>query len=266
MIISHKKKFVFIHTPKTAGTTIRTALLPYCENHKYLYQGFTPDGDLQDLTHLRTDQWDLELEQAYQDGYYFFGVIRDPVSRFKSAVSEFHRQHGDWFKSFNLSMEQFLRLMLTPASIKHDWRFIHFCPQHYFFPEVGTERGVQIYTFENMKSWWPSLFYKLDISTPELINNRPTSEADKFDLSPAFVNSICALLYKEDYNKFSDFYSKPSIEEYSLRFHWERIELIHNNRQLIIDTKEKDGTYRWAIDQRAEWDILAINQPTKKLV
>lgn len=276
MIVSHPLKTVFLHNPKVAGTTIRRTLLRYTSDNPYLYQGFTKDGDLQDMAHLRYDQLPVEVLTRIKDPRWFtFSVCRDPVSKFKSAVSEFLRQHGDWFDEFQLPLNTFLHLMLSPASIKHDWRFIHFCPQNEFFvpiPKVLEHGGFGLFQLEKIDEWWADL-WKLIFRThtncsdlPTLLNLRPTAQSASSD--PLILDQdmleLIAFLYEGDYKYFEDFfgstvYNRPSIIQPYLNLHCYRIEYIHRHRsdttaQLVhngFDPLVKTN------DERLNWDLLA---------
>lgn len=73
MLISRKKKFVFIHIPKNAGSTIRTILSPYASS--------------QAGTHFHAGARDLSLP----DIYYKFAFVRDPWERMVS-IYEFTKK------------------------------------------------------------------------------------------------------------------------------------------------------------------------------
>ncbi|WP_172402065.1 sulfotransferase family 2 domain-containing protein [Ensifer aridi] len=75
MIINHSKKFVFIHVPKTGGTSVQTALLSVPDSR---IPGQTKHWTANDL--LRSRRW----WHRPLDGYVFFAFVRNPWDRFLS--------------------------------------------------------------------------------------------------------------------------------------------------------------------------------------
>ena len=99
MIISPKHRFVFVHIPKCAGTSVRTQLVKCDPNHIAL-------GDTGDHPVLgRIDYGHIPLHQLsahfveYRDyirEFDTFAVVRDPLARFGSALRQmlwqYHQQ------------------------------------------------------------------------------------------------------------------------------------------------------------------------------
>lgn len=283
MLVSHSKKFVFIRVPKTASTSLCEVLRPYAEEpDKYRYQGFTRKADLQDLAHLRFDQWSTEIQDALDDGYKTLAVVRDPVTRFQSACAEFLRQHGDWFAKFNMPLEQFLLLMLTPASVKHDWRFIHFCPQYLFMiPDVvvsnepkevsvrkymtQAERRILWVKMENLEKEWPKIRQHLGLTgSVELPFIRSKSSNPMEGLSEEMLSHI-DYLYRIDFSLFG--YDIPVLRRVQHETHHQRIEFIHRHRYSVMKPYQED-LIPWddSKDIRYRWDRWALlDQETKYL-
>lgn len=99
MIISDRHKFVFIHIPKCAGTSVRNPLTPFndwqragppwqkeCSGIGELDYGHIP------LFVLR-EHFPNEF-QAMQE-YWSFTVMRDPFARFASSVSQRLKMYGN---------------------------------------------------------------------------------------------------------------------------------------------------------------------------
>ncbi|MEM6438881.1 MAG: sulfotransferase family 2 domain-containing protein [Pseudomonadota bacterium] len=91
MIVSDAHRFVFIHVPKCAGTTVRGALADYHDQPKIFWghEEVEPLGRI-DLAHLTQ----AELRAAFPEmaerveRYAAFAVARDPMDRFLSAVGQ----------------------------------------------------------------------------------------------------------------------------------------------------------------------------------
>ncbi len=87
MLISHSKKFIFIHNYKTAGTSIKTVLTPFADYSnksrnplkriKYL-RGIYPSFFSRSLpAHSKASEIKQELGESYEK-YFSFAFIRNP--------------------------------------------------------------------------------------------------------------------------------------------------------------------------------------------
>ena len=73
MLLSHKHKFIFIHVPKTGGTSIKAVLEPYAD-HKY---GIP-------LKHNGAKYWQNQLGKKMWKKYFVFAFVRNPWDRMVS--------------------------------------------------------------------------------------------------------------------------------------------------------------------------------------
>jgi len=131
MIISKSKKFIFIHNPKVAGSSIRAALSEYDSfDNFFWHRGYISGIDhAVDKPHITMN--DLSKTEYYQyvnnNDFFVFGFVRNPYERVYSAYQERIRQWGET-REFNDFLKD-----LNDINIRYDYNFIHFCPQHYFF-------------------------------------------------------------------------------------------------------------------------------------
>lgn len=90
MIVSDTRKFVFIHNPKCAGTTVRRALMRHDTTGNFFWMFHEVDGRRIDKAHLpMTALAALFPEYFERLGRYFtFVVVRNPYSRVISAFNE----------------------------------------------------------------------------------------------------------------------------------------------------------------------------------
>ena len=72
MIINKSKRFIFVHNPKTAGSSIHKALAAYNEVKRPAKTKHETISELQNRTSLRLDE------------YFVFGFARNPWDRFSS--------------------------------------------------------------------------------------------------------------------------------------------------------------------------------------
>ena len=111
MIISHKHKFIFIKTRKTAGTSIQDALTKICGSDDII----TPDVDTEGRNveqscwngHPHPHLWDVKqlVGKEIWDNYYKFTFVRNP---FDVTVSRFFWNiKGKGQKGYDLTKQGF---------------------------------------------------------------------------------------------------------------------------------------------------------------
>jgi hypothetical protein len=144
MIVCHKKKFIFIHNPKAAGTSFRMSISGY-HDHPREFWGTSPDNffcTTVDLAHLRS--WELPIVapgvyEHFQE-YTTLAFARDPEQRFISAAFEHFRNFKNSLSFPKLDVpaqqEHLYALIdsdLTMEKVISDVRYVHFSPQTWFF-------------------------------------------------------------------------------------------------------------------------------------
>jgi len=108
MIISHSKKFIFVHNYKVAGTSITDSLLKY-SNPSFLGSSFADKIAImlgrypriyanQFEGHVKAPELKRKLPKIIFDSYYKFGFVRNPwdwqVSLYTYMLKdETHHQH-----------------------------------------------------------------------------------------------------------------------------------------------------------------------------
>lgn len=138
MIISESKKFVFIHNPKCAGTSVRF-LLEKFDTRANFYWGFAElDGKKVDKAHMpvnilrRFSLTDFDLLNSY----FVFGFVRNPYSRIISSYNEQHIQlynnlinGNESISSYQIKLNDFIK-NLKPSDI-NGWniKYRHFVRQ-----------------------------------------------------------------------------------------------------------------------------------------
>ncbi len=232
MIISHKHKWVFIHNPKVAGTSVRTVLKPYHDDEReFWHQGWFPNEDrVVDLAHLTADIWHPIVSPSYTS----FGFIRHPYDRFVSGLTEVMRRHCADFND-GQDLKKFVVEQMTPANLRWDWRFIHLCPQHFFFFR-GNKRVVDhIGRMESLEEDWAAvntlLGMKLEIPHERIGNygKLHTLLEDKEVI--ARINS----LYLRDFQLFN-YRMQGTVEVAS---HSDRVATIHDSSRFAFFSHEE---------------------------
>ena len=81
-MISHEKKIVFIHIPKTGGKRLADFLFPYCDEESLKFSPFREDGDLHATA---IDYLEYYGEERLRD-YTFFTIVRNPFDKVLSLA------------------------------------------------------------------------------------------------------------------------------------------------------------------------------------
>jgi hypothetical protein len=142
MIVSSARQFIFIHNPKSAGTSFRAAIAALHDDPEIFWGLRTAPyfGTVLDFAHLRT--WELVAmypllaERAACGNSLVF--VRNPFTRFVSAFREYFARNHPQIPLGAVSpdglgglVEAFLP-EITMDRILSDHRFVHFSPQIWF--------------------------------------------------------------------------------------------------------------------------------------
>ena len=210
MIVDEGRKIVFLHNPKAGGTSIRTELLKRLGvPDTYRYQGFFRDPrdgayHMENMSHLDFQSVARILSPHRLSKYRFFGIVRDPLDRFLSAIREFEVKRHDWYTRFNLPLVDFLWEMLTPESV---WlpEFPWFRPQAAFFPSKAYAIEYAHYSLEdpNLESKISRFLFGAD-GQFELKHLNSMSSRAWYDALPEEdkhkILTMCEYLYSYDYD------------------------------------------------------------------
>lgn len=172
MIISHSKKFIFIHIYKVAGTSIRKVLQPYSANPFadlpfFLKVKFGLGGRFHALSkwsmdHLKATEIKKILPEEQWNNYFKFSFVRNPwdwqVSLYHFMLQdENHRQHKLISKMKNF--EEYI-----------DWRVHHSVElQKSFLYDQNSKCMVDyVGKFENLQQDFNEILTKIGIKEVEL--------------------------------------------------------------------------------------------------
>ena len=229
MIISEKRRFIFLHNPKAAGTSFRRAIEQYHDWPRKFW-GYPSDpymGMPIDLAHLRL--WELAALApdlaARINEFQKLVFVRCPLRRFVAACFEHFIVFRPEVRFGALPPEaqrtlllRFIAQDLTPQKIAADYRYVHFSPQRWYVT-LGEQRVVDhIVPVISRRETFSKAFGILGIppSPPEILNRRASFLFDKL-ICPdiiAFVRSFYAL----DYELFESIDSVRSALSTALQF------------------------------------------------
>jgi len=127
-MISHEKKFIFIHMPRTGGTHLSEFLRPYCDEESLIFSPYQSCGNL----HATMIDYVNHYGERILD-YTLFTIIRNPWER---ALS-----HAIFHNNKTFDKEYFKKVIYEPYR-HHLWPHSHF---HFLVREpamVEGERGI----------------------------------------------------------------------------------------------------------------------------
>jgi hypothetical protein len=163
MFICDDKKFIFLHVPKTAGTSIHIYLKDY-----YGLQGNERLDPPPDLHHKKVE--DILKENSNYKNYFKFCVVRNPFARLFSAYKDFRFQRG-------LISVDFDKFVLNEF-VKNFSNDVHFIPQHNF-THVNDKLFVdKVIKYENLEEV-SKCFKKIGIEFKGLSLHRESSRPNE---------------------------------------------------------------------------------------
>ncbi|WP_179018577.1 sulfotransferase family 2 domain-containing protein [Winogradskyella forsetii] len=178
MPFSKKNKFVFIHVPKVAGTSIEKHLGIYSRTDKlgtkFGFGQFKIDNVVYSLQHVSLEQLlELNLLTKYEvDNFFKFSFVRNPWDR---AVSGYNWQKKVLKKK--ITFREYLILCNKHFKINKDKKLInlencHFVPQSWFVFDKNDCLMVDfVGKYEQLQVDMNFVLSKLNIEITELSND-----------------------------------------------------------------------------------------------
>ena len=184
-------KAIFVHVPKSAGTSIERRLR---ENNSVVVGG-----------HTTAEGFRKKYPDVFND-YYKFAVVRHPADRFISAFyyllnSPINVNLNNKIVHECATLDNFTRCVETKPDIIS--RIVHLFPQHHFICDTQDHILVNdLYRFENLPAEWLRICQKigLPLEPLEILNPSSRGQFDKANKSrlAELVNS----LYRKDFDLF----------------------------------------------------------------
>ncbi|MCI5075287.1 sulfotransferase family 2 domain-containing protein [Oricola sp.] len=207
MILSLTHRFLFIHVPKTAGTSVRVLLSPYSiRPDKSQYRRF--------LSHLpvREDPTKADLRQHATAGFarvklgdelfsdlYKFTFVRNPFDRMVSAY-EFTRSHTGHHRhdaTARMSFSEFLAARRTRLSGRRKDQ----CD--FIFDRSGNLLMDDVYRFESLSDEIATLCQKLGVEKPETLPHRKRIDRRAYrEYYTAKDREIASRMFARDLERF----------------------------------------------------------------
>ena len=189
-MISHKNKFIFIHTPKTGGTSMRSYFNSLDKNtinaghktianiHKYYVKGKLVGDNSYDISKYYTFMFVRNPWDRFVSSFFYLKnlstsptkIIPPTLSKVTKVVSNY-RNCPSGFRSFvkNLNFKK-------KFNINHDY-FVHFKPQIFFINRQSSYNINFIGKFENLQEDFNIVCDQIGIPRPyEVPSFRPAKE------------------------------------------------------------------------------------------
>jgi len=141
MIISDSKKFVFVHIPKCAGTSVRSLLQMYDSTNGFFSLRVEPHQYFEMLDYQHIPLFILKkyfpIEYKKIEEYWSFSIVRDPYQRFQSSFSQRTKMykgtliHELTYKEIKTELDKTIDYLLktTKKNTLLDASYIHFQKQ-----------------------------------------------------------------------------------------------------------------------------------------
>jgi hypothetical protein len=191
--INHKEKNIFIHVPKTAGTSM--------EIQKFV--GGNSHATARVMKEIAGDEvW---------KSYFKWAFVREPLDRFISSF--FHYPPSHYFKQNVKGFREFVHMMHsmginTEGSLNGGGHHHHhFVPQHYFLCDTEGKIMVDfVGRFSQIKRDWDYVSLKISGEKTKLAHERK-SDHGHFSSYYGDVETIKMVkeIYKKDYEIFEKF-------------------------------------------------------------
>ena len=219
MPIIDKQKMIFIHIPKTAGTSIEEALIDYELNMRGDLRHWYGNINYIDVNNNRcryeldhsTISYMINQSKFYDKTYFKFCVVRNPYERLasefnhcKSRGSRFIKKHKT-FKDFVYYLRDNFHVVENNETINHHL-ISHYLPQYKFTHHKGICMMDFVIRFETLKKDWLKLCQIKGLDLHELHKSQKYSSKKKYNYKHYYTDelrNIVYKLYKKDFEIFN---------------------------------------------------------------
>lgn len=203
MIISFRRKFIFVAVPKTGTHAVRQALRSHVGPEDWEQVGLfvTKAFPVPELAaighgHLTLQQVRPFLDPDSFDGFYKFGFVRNPFDRFVSFCAFFTRDVDSFDRNPHAVMHHFL--FVAPPHER-----IHYQPQHIFFEDdEGRIIADQVGRVEEMQASYEEACRRIGIPARQLDKVNSSRRSNYRDYYTQELKDAVARLYARDLELF----------------------------------------------------------------
>ncbi len=214
MLISDQHRFIFIHNPKCAGTSIHQALVSFSNymcrhaNTSISYYSRKIFGESKKLSnfsyHISASELKNILGDEFWERYYSFGVVRNPYDRLISNFKYINRSPAHDLHAVYDEFNDFSEFIHNIHSLP--WKDY----QHHYLAVNGQILVDKIMRFENLDEDFSLFIRKFHL--PDVKLNRVNISQRRKDYSSYYnaeMISIVNEVYDEDFRIFGYEKIKP---------------------------------------------------------
>jgi len=203
-MISHQHRCIFVHIPKTGGSSIEDVIWSGARTEAELWMGFV--GPMRNryqtggLQHLLARQIRIEVGADTFDAYFKFTVVRNPWDKVISQYASM-RQRPDLRAYIGLADDAPLAEYLARiAAFEH----VQWMPQSWFIQDLsGTDMIDFIGRFETLEADMRHVFARIGINFMQLPHmNASRREREYRGYFSADTRSAVARMYAADIEHF----------------------------------------------------------------
>lgn len=203
MIIDQLNKFIFVHIPKSGGTSIHKLLE---NNNEFTISLWGKNGN-KDYAHLSI--FDVHSMHQSSKSYFSFAVVRNPYNRIYSAYKQPYCQLYP-----NLTFNDFIINFVSKLNLNNlDQSLVHIWPMHKFIISDNKLLINYVIRFEQLDKDFEFIKYKFGIK-PQLGHLNKNSEHSDSYLNKYTKNQIDIInrIYAEDFEWFN--YQPIDVNEF----------------------------------------------------
>ena len=179
MLIAHELNLLFIHIPRTGGTTITNIITEQLESKPIVLQ-----------QHANTKTSEGERLKHYPH-LYKFGFVRNPWDRILSWYGLLCKGNNQ-----KLTALEFEKFLIDSVTIYQNDNYFHFNQLDYFTDKNGVLQIDFIGRFENFSIDLKTVFEKISFPLDKIPINNPTEKKNYqvfyTDKSRAIITDLCA--------------------------------------------------------------------------
>ena len=209
MPIIDKYKLIFIHIPKTAGTSIEKTLIDYKFKIKGDLKNWYGNINNYELDHS-TIKYLINNCKSYNKKYIKFCVVRNPYER---LVSEYHfcKRYNSRFIKETKTFKKFVYYLrdnfnyVLENEEKNHFLISHYLPQ-YKFTHIENKCKIDlILRYENLETDWNKLckIINKDIKLLKIDKYSSKKKYNYLDYYDYNLKNIVYKLYKDDFLIFN---------------------------------------------------------------
>ena len=215
MPILHDLKAIFIHIPKTGGTSIEETLIEEAGSRDWkIKDNKNWYGNIESPSNLYSTKYCYELDhstlrymknncQFYEQSYFKFAFVRNPYAR---LVSEYnHCKYGysrfikkkefDSFEDFVLVLKERFQFILENEQKNH-WLISHYLPQYKFTHNyIDKPLTDFIGKLENIEEDWKYITEILKLEK-ELLKSEKYSSGFSYDYESYYTPQLKEIVYE----------------------------------------------------------------------